>query len=201
MTGLSREEAIGKKVTEVHPEIINSSFDWVNVYGQLALGSAAVRFEHYFEPAGRWYDLSAYSVKSGYFSVVFRDISESKKTEQALLESEGKYRVLFNAFPLGITVSDQYGKIIESNDLSVRLLGITKDEHEIRRSDGVEWRIIRLDGTTMPSDEYASVRALPELSGSLKTAQNYFRLTIGAKTALFPPLKYLPPIYRKMVDS
>jgi diguanylate cyclase (GGDEF)-like protein/PAS domain S-box-containing protein len=162
MTGLSREEVIGKKVTEVHPGIINSSFDWVNVYGQLALGSAAVRFEHYFEPAGRWYDVSAYSDKSGYFAVVFRDISESKKTEQALLESEGKYRVLFNAFPLGITVSDQYGKIIESNDLSVRLLGITKDEHEIRRIDGVEWRIIRPDGTTMPPDEYASVRALKE---------------------------------------
>jgi PAS domain S-box-containing protein len=41
-----------------------------------------------------------------------------------------------------------------------KLLGLPKNEHEERRIDGDQWRIIRPDKTRMPTDEYASVRAL-----------------------------------------
>ncbi len=83
-------------------------------------------------------------------------------TEAALRESEQKYRVLFDTFPLGITISDPSGKILESNARAVELLGIPKDEHEARRIDGEQWHIIRPDGTPMPAEEFASVRALKE---------------------------------------
>jgi len=87
---------------------------------------------------------------------------ETKQAEAALRESEEKYRVLFNTFPLGITISDRSGKVVESNDRAANLLGIAKDEHETRRIDGKQWRIIRPDGTAMPPEEFASVRALQE---------------------------------------
>lgn len=90
------------------------------------------------------------------------DITERKNVEDALHESEAKYRVLFNTFPLGIAISDESGNVIEANDMSTELLGISKDEHQERRIDGPEWRIIRLDGSEMPPDDWASVRALKE---------------------------------------
>ena len=87
---------------------------------------------------------------------------QSAETEEALRISLEKYRVLFESFPLGITVSDACGRILEANRASERLLGLPVSQHSERTIDGPEWRIIRLDGTPMPDDEYASVRALRE---------------------------------------
>jgi len=94
--------------------------------------------------------------------VVTHDISERMKMEASLRHNLEKYRVLFDMFPLGITVADANGKIQESNIEAERLLGISKEEHVNRAIDGSEWRIVRRDGSNMPAEEYASVRALKE---------------------------------------
>jgi diguanylate cyclase (GGDEF)-like protein/PAS domain S-box-containing protein len=84
------------------------------------------------------------------------------QSEAALKESEEKYRVLFNTFPLGITISDLSGNIVENNARATEILGVPQDEHETLRVDGERWTIIRPDGTPMPAEEFASVRALKE---------------------------------------
>jgi len=93
---------------------------------------------------------------------ITRDITERKQAETELHIALEKYRVLFESFPLGISVTDAAGIIIEVNRESERLLVIPFDEHTRRKFDGPEWRIVRPDGTPMPPDEYASVRALRE---------------------------------------
>jgi PAS domain S-box-containing protein len=92
----------------------------------------------------------------------FQNIDKYKRAEVALQVSLEKYRVLFESFPLGITISDKSGKIIEGNRQSEKLLGINREAHAQRRIDSKEWQIIRKDGTPMPADEYASTRALRE---------------------------------------
>jgi PAS domain S-box-containing protein len=90
------------------------------------------------------------------------DITKQKQAENELHVSLEKYKVLFDSFPLGITITDNAGQILEGNQKSVELLGISKEEHARRLADGEEWHIIRPDGTLMPPDEYASVRALKD---------------------------------------
>jgi PAS domain S-box-containing protein len=93
------------------------------------------------------------------FSVI-HDITDRKQAEKALQISLEKYRVLFESFPIGVSVTDSSGNLLEVNRESERLLGVSLKEHTKRKIDGQEWKIIRPDGTPMPAEEYASVRAL-----------------------------------------
>jgi PAS domain S-box-containing protein len=93
---------------------------------------------------------------------VSRENEARKVITKALQESEEKYRVLFNTFPLGITISDSSGNIVEGNARATELLGLSIEEHKARRIDGEQWCLIRPDGTSMPAEEYPSVKALKE---------------------------------------
>jgi len=89
-------------------------------------------------------------------------VKPEKRVEEQTRIALEKYRILFESFPLGISITDAAGNLIETNKESERLLGLTSTGHLQRKYDGPEWQIIRPDGTPMPPDEYASVRALKE---------------------------------------
>jgi len=84
MTGLKRRDVIGIKVTEVMPSFDRGD-DWFKLTGKTALTGEATRFESYFEPLNRWYDINAYSDREGYVAVFFCDIT-TKKIEKMTLE-------------------------------------------------------------------------------------------------------------------
>jgi PAS domain S-box-containing protein len=90
------------------------------------------------------------------------EIRRHSSTQQDLERTLAKYKTLFSAFPHGITVADDDGNIIEANRVSERLLGVAQADHVARRLDGTEWRVVRPDGSSMPSDEWPAVAALRE---------------------------------------
>ena len=47
LTGLKRDEIIGKKVTEVLPGIDKDPADWIGVYGMVTVTGQPIRFENY----------------------------------------------------------------------------------------------------------------------------------------------------------
>ena len=69
---------------------------------------------------------------------------------------------LFQGLPVGVTVSDAAGRIIEANPAAEALLGLTRDEQTGREISSPGWDIVRLDHSPMPPEEFASVRALKE---------------------------------------
>jgi len=84
LTGLNREDLIGKTVLEVMPNIDES---WIATYGKVAQTGEAVQFENYSKELNRHYSLSAYSPRQGQFAVIVDDITERKH-----LENEQKQR-------------------------------------------------------------------------------------------------------------
>jgi PAS domain-containing protein len=57
-----------------------------------------------------------------------RDISERRRTEKALKDSERKYRMLFEEFPDGIAQLDKYGTIIVCNEKFENFTGSHENE-------------------------------------------------------------------------
>jgi PAS domain S-box-containing protein len=135
---------------------------YLEIYARVALTGEPAIFETYFAPLDKYFSISVYCPAKGSFATIFRDITERKKADQALKIALTKYQVLFNLFPIGITISDPEGNLIESNQIAGSILGISLEEQEKRKIDGQEWRIIRPDGSPMDPSEFASVRALSE---------------------------------------
>jgi len=94
--------------------------------------------------------------------VVVRDITARRQLETNLQISRLKYQTLFETLPLGLSITDDTGQVIEANPASVEILGLPVQTHCARRYDAPNWQIIRPDGTLMPSAEYASVQALTQ---------------------------------------
>jgi PAS domain S-box-containing protein len=57
-----------------------------------------------------------------------RDITESKKAENALRASESKFRRIFESNMFGMAFSDESGRIADANDYFLHLLGYTKND-------------------------------------------------------------------------
>ncbi len=91
MIGLCRASIIGKMVTQVLPGIKKYSFDWISVFGKIALEGKNISFEHYSQPLKRYYEGNAYRVKPGYFATVFRDTTIRIQDKRADREKIGYY--------------------------------------------------------------------------------------------------------------
>lgn len=79
-----------------------------------------------------------------------------------LRESEEKYRVLFESFPLGVMISDAEGRIIETNGVAQQLPELTESRAMNRAIHEVDGTFVGADGTALSPEERPGVRALRE---------------------------------------
>ena len=91
LTGLKRNDLIGRRVLEVLP---GTEPYWIEAYGRVALDGAPAHFERFFPPLNRWYQVFAYRPHPGRFAVIFTDITERRQAEESLRRSQEQNRVL-----------------------------------------------------------------------------------------------------------
>jgi PAS domain S-box-containing protein len=131
--GYTREELLGMKIDNI--ELSISEERRIRVGNQLdAQGFAVFEAVHRRKDGSRL-DLEIFlrSVESGgvtYNLGVERDITERKKSQKALMESEEKYRGLVNNLSLGIFRStvDPNGRFLEVNPAMETITGYTRNE-------------------------------------------------------------------------
>lgn len=115
---------------------------------------------------------------------VIRDITERKKSEESLLESERKYRALFEGAPLGIFQSTLDNRVLRVNSAYAQMFGYDSPQevadkinniadsiyvHTERRQELVDLAL-RTDGFVKAENQYR------KKDGSLFWGQLYFRV-------------------------
>lgn len=120
-----REDLIGKVIWEEFPEAVGSGP--YEAPGRAARERLPVRFEAVSPITHGWIEGDVYPGSSG-LSVYFRDISERKRSEEALRGSEARLRTIFEGAAIGIALVDVTGRIVQGNGALCDLLGYTETE-------------------------------------------------------------------------
>ena len=122
-TGLKKEDILGKKATQVLSGIEKASFDWIGIFGTVALSGEHVHFENYMEPLKKWFTVSAYSPRKGYFVAIFEDVTERKQAEMALSSSEQRWATTLASIGDAVIATDVLGNILYMNGEAEELTG------------------------------------------------------------------------------
>ncbi|MDR3557416.1 MAG: PAS domain S-box protein [Syntrophobacteraceae bacterium] len=88
------------------------------------------------------------------------DISEHKWAREALLESEQRYRGLFETMVQGVIYQDTSARILDANPAASRILGVGPDELKGKTTTAPEWRTIHEDGSDFPGEAHPCMTAL-----------------------------------------
>jgi PAS domain S-box-containing protein len=111
--GKTHDEIIGKKASEIIPDITLPGSKWFRIFTDVALNGKEARFEEYAGYYRRWLDVYAFSPEPGFFISIIRDITISRETAEALRISEQKNKAIIEALPDHVFIIDENGNMPE----------------------------------------------------------------------------------------
>ncbi|GHO86378.1 PAS domain-containing sensor histidine kinase [Dictyobacter formicarum] len=141
LLGKKLADLLGQPIADVTPAFADPFF--TRKFRQAVATQQANHFEAFSLPQKKWFEVHAYPTPEG-LSVYYQDITERKRIERALRESELKFRRFVESNIIGVLVADIYGNIYETNQAYLAITGYSEEEIHERN---LQW-------TTMTTQEY-----------------------------------------------
>lgn len=163
--GIQAENAKGVLATQLYGV---SPAPYIEIYAQVAETGEHQFFQTYFPPLNRHFQISAFSPNPGYFATIFTDISEVKRAEEALRESEYQFKQLVDDMHVGVLLQGPQAEILLSNPTALELLGLTESQLLGRTSFDPDWNVIHEDGSTFSG----SMHPVPQAIASRRSVRN-----------------------------
>ncbi len=104
------------------------------------------------------------------YQTISRDVTEQQRAQDALRESEEKYRLIFQYSPIGVFHFDTNGIITACNDSLVEILGSSRD------------RLIGANALKIVTDQNVLRAIKKAISGGIDHYENYYTSVTGGRT-------------------
>jgi PAS domain S-box-containing protein len=154
-SGLTRD-ILDKPITEVLPHLEKQWFDNCCF---VAHTGESLRFEQYNRDTDRYYDVFCYSPAKGRFAAILRNITEQKRVEEMLRESEKTLNAVLDTLPVGVVIADARGRIVRFTEPARELWGVPPETESWEEyQDWVGWW--PETGERIKAEEWAMARAL-----------------------------------------
>jgi PAS domain S-box-containing protein len=180
LTKIHGTAVVGRKITEVIPGSKNESFNWVETCGSVALTGKSLTFERYCKTLNKWLAVNTYCPEKGYFAMIVKDITQRKKTEQALKQSEKQYKQLASSITDLFFALDSCLKITYWNKTSEKFTGISAENvvkkhfYEVFGKDRLTRKAVRIYLEVMRRRKsHTFIDKLPKVNNAIFEIQVY----------------------------
>ena len=125
ITGINQNNISNRKATDIYS---TKAAPYLDIYSQVESTGKSTSFEIYSPELNKYINISAFSPGKGTFVTIFRDITEQKYAQKALLASERRLDAVFNGVTETIMMMNVEGIILGANQTSLKRWGVLCDE-------------------------------------------------------------------------
>jgi len=125
------KDIIGKHIWSEFPEGLNQAFH--RNYEKVMSEKVPATLVEYYQPYDKWFENRIFPTENG-ISIFFHDITDIKKTELQIKESELRYKAIFENTGTAAVIIEEDTIISLANTKFEELSGFSKDEIENKKS-------------------------------------------------------------------
>jgi PAS domain S-box-containing protein len=172
--GIQAENAKGALASQLYGI---SPAPYIDIYTKVSETGEHQFFQTYFSPLDRYFQISVFSPYPGNFATVFTDITEVKRAEEALRESEFQFKHLVDDMHVGVLLQGSQAEILLNNPTALEFLGLTESQLLGRTSFDPDWNVIHEDGSPFSSSTHPVPHAIASRHSVRNVVMGVYRPT------------------------
>lgn len=114
----------GKRITEIVPDILEYDNELFGIFESFVKEQKPIKFEYYLKSIDQWFNVMAYLYDQEHMVIIFDVITDRKKSEIALIESEQRYRNTLDNMMEGCQILDKDWRYVYINQKAASFGGL-----------------------------------------------------------------------------